>query len=688
MSDPLTKTIAVPKGNLFREVARDGDEGTGDDMRMSISSDQPYKRYDWMNDEEYWEVLDHGPGGMDDTRLKAGLPVLFNHDRDQHLGLAKSFSNDGKKCVVSSINWSGSEFAQQKKRDAISGALPHTSVGYQLSDDGECIGKRDGIPIYKFKWAPFEASLVTVPADHTVGVGRSDSREIRVRMQNDVDDGDKMSQQSNQEPDMKITDSARTHFLNKDTGGGEGGAGTTAAEVKTPPVNADDVRKAALKDHRERCKKINDFVSGITNSAWRSKATEIAAKHLDTDLPEFDAFRSEALNAFESAVGQSEAGSPSGIVVVGERGQGGNPAAVALGIGTQFVKSKGFKEAAENILNRRSSNEKFAADLPLGPLSARMGGPAMQRAGFTSTDMAAVNATLVQTPIILGVQKLSILDLISPGTMDHQSVIYPIEASFNPNNGANGGLGLPQSGVAQSVPERGLKPSWDPVLGVGRADAQVIAVMATVPIQFMQDFSAFGSYINQRGPYLVDIETERQILYGSGQNGELQGITSTPGILRRAVQNNTPASGNETCYDSLYKALTDIRVASYFEPDGYAIHPYDWEVIRLMKDANGQPIATGPFYAPYGNGMVVEMELLWGKPVAKTVSVLQGRPIAGAWKLGAQYFMRMGMQIEMSNSHLDYFDRNLLRLRFEHRLALAVYRPVCFEELTGFPART
>lgn len=166
------KKIKVPQ-QLRREasIERDTIDPEKKTLRMSISSDVPYLRYDYWNDEEYFEILDHTKGGIDESRLKAGLPILFNHKRDAHLGRATSFANDGHKCTVE-VAFSDSEFAQEKMRDAMSGVLPDTSVGYQIEDEGECIGAKDGIPIYKFKWSPYEASLVTVPADISVGVGR------------------------------------------------------------------------------------------------------------------------------------------------------------------------------------------------------------------------------------------------------------------------------------------------------------------------------------------------------------------------------------------------------------------------------------------------------------------------------------------------------------------------------------
>ena len=116
--------LQIPK-QLFREATfSTTGEGFEKAFHMSISSEEPYLRYDWRNEEEYYEVLDHGPGGCDESRMKAGLPILFNHDTAQPLGNAKSFSNDGKCYRVQDIAWSNSQFAQEKKKDAETGALP------------------------------------------------------------------------------------------------------------------------------------------------------------------------------------------------------------------------------------------------------------------------------------------------------------------------------------------------------------------------------------------------------------------------------------------------------------------------------------------------------------------------------------------------------------------------------------
>src|SRR5438876_5030072 len=70
-------------------------------VTLSISSDVPYLRRDFFGN-DYWEVLDHSPGGIKTDRLAAGTALLFNHDTSQHLGRNQSFVNDGHKLTVTS----------------------------------------------------------------------------------------------------------------------------------------------------------------------------------------------------------------------------------------------------------------------------------------------------------------------------------------------------------------------------------------------------------------------------------------------------------------------------------------------------------------------------------------------------------------------------------------------------------
>ena len=116
--------------------------------------------------------------------------------------------------------------------------------------------------------------------------------------------------------------------------------------------------------------------------------------------------------------------------------------------------------------------------------------------------------------------------------------------------------------------------------------------------------------------------------------------------------------------------------ASFVMPDGHVINPANWQTIQLAKDANGQYYGMGPFAG-------VQPPTLWGLPVAVTPSIVANTSLTGGFKSSAQIFDHGGLRVDVSNSHSDFFIKNLVAIRAEERLALAVYRPLAFGTATG-----
>lgn len=290
----MKRTIKVPA-----ELRRDAgttevrDDGT---MRLSISSDEPYLRYDWYADEEYYEVLDHSAEGVDLSRIKKGTALLFNHNRDTQLGTINTPSLENGRCYVLAKMSDADDVASYKQR-VKEGVLKDTSIGYTLLDEGTCTGAKDGVPIYKFKFAINEASLVTIPADTSVGVGRSRAKEQKEQLREitiDVPDKETNTKEQQDDPAMKNKLSRKFHEADKDAGGG--------GEKKEIVVNVVEERAAGRAAYKAACKKIDDYVTALKNEQWRNAAREIALKHKDKDEPVFDEFRDEALTKFEGVI--------------------------------------------------------------------------------------------------------------------------------------------------------------------------------------------------------------------------------------------------------------------------------------------------------------------------------------------------------------------------------------------------
>ena len=150
-------------------------EGEGNERKftLSFSSEEPYDRY-WGR-----EILSHSEGAVDLSRLNSIGVVLFNHDRDEVLGkVLRAWVENGR--GMAEIEFDDDDKAEVIYQKVKSGTLKGVSVGYKvdiweevsvnkLSSDGRFTGPCD----IATKWTPFEISIVSVPADPTVGVGRS-----------------------------------------------------------------------------------------------------------------------------------------------------------------------------------------------------------------------------------------------------------------------------------------------------------------------------------------------------------------------------------------------------------------------------------------------------------------------------------------------------------------------------------
>ncbi len=154
-------------------------EGEGNERKfiLSFSSEEPYDRW-WGT-----EILDHSDGAVDLTRLNEIGVLLYNHNRDKVIGKINRAWIDNLRGMaeVEFDEDADSELIYQK---VAGGTLKGVSVGYQIdsweevmpnkqSADGRFTGPAD----IARKWTPYEISIVSVPADPTVGVGREMGEE-------------------------------------------------------------------------------------------------------------------------------------------------------------------------------------------------------------------------------------------------------------------------------------------------------------------------------------------------------------------------------------------------------------------------------------------------------------------------------------------------------------------------------
>jgi HK97 family phage major capsid protein len=171
MAKKKSKTLKI--GRQFRTLSfvRESVDDDARTVELSFSSEEPVERWFGM------EILGHGPGECDLSRLNNSGAFLMDHNTRDHRGAIESALIDQKKGRAT-IRLSKSERGEELWSDMRDGIRPHVSVGYRILEIVHVKRDESGMDWYRAtKWQPYEISSVSVPADTSVGLGRSDESE-------------------------------------------------------------------------------------------------------------------------------------------------------------------------------------------------------------------------------------------------------------------------------------------------------------------------------------------------------------------------------------------------------------------------------------------------------------------------------------------------------------------------------
>lgn len=188
----------------------------------------------------------------------------------------------------------------------------------------------------------------------------------------------------------------------------------------------------------------------------------------------------------------------------------------------------------------------------------------------------------------------------------------------------------------------------------------------------LADEAQLRTLIESQLRYGLEFRLESQIINGGGTGEDLTGILNTANILSQA-------KGTDSVSDALHKAITQIRLA-YLEPNGIAMHPNDWEVVRLSRDGGGSVAGSGSYL--YGPPSTAVSPTIWGLDVAVTPAVPDDTALVGDFSK-AVLWLREGAQVLATDSHSDFFVKNLVALLAELRAAFGVLLPSAFCKVTS-----
>ena len=310
----------------------------------------------------------------------------------------------------------------------------------------------------------------------------------------------------------------------------------------------------------------------------------------------------------------------------------------AKSLGENFVnavKKKGKIVARESFNIIAPAFEKAADDVQMTPTTAGVSAYA------TTYDRNVVTAPRV--PLV-------IRDLFGSETISGSTLVYLVEGAMQGEPAITAeGAKKAQVHFADPTPKT--------------VSLSKITAFIKESEEYINDYAFLASAINGR------------LLYELGlveQNKLVTDLLATSGVQPGTYAANATASD---IADEILHAAMDVQNNSGFAADAILINPADWYTLRVGKDGD---------YRYYGGGYFggQNVQNLWGINVCVSSAVAAGTIVVGAFKTCASVVGKGGVSVEATNTNEDDFVKNLMTIRAEERLALAVRRPAGFKKLT------
>lgn len=184
--------------------------------------------------------------------------------------------------------------------------------------------------------------------------------------------------------------------------------------------------------------------------------------------------------------------------------------------------------------------------------------------------------------------------------------------------------------------------------------------------QLASDNAALAAYINTRMIYGVNRRVEGQLAVGDGSAPNISGIFKSGNYTAHGYLSGAIGTVLPKCV-LIRKVIADLKAAGYMA-DAILLNPVDWASIEieLLTTVAGQTLLS------YNNAGEAR---LFGVPVVESVGVAADTFAVGAFGQAGTIYNREGVTVDLSESDGDNFTKNLVTIRAERRLALAIESP-------------
>lgn len=324
-------------------------------------------------------------------------------------------------------------------------------------------------------------------------------------------------------------------------------------------------------------------------------------------------------------------------------------------LGELFTGNKDFKEYLSHIMpngNIAKGTRVHSPAVQVGNLKTLITGVSSTSAGaLVSNDrLSLVDAGTFGRP-------LTIRQLVTNGTTNSDTVEY-VRQGTHTNNAAVVAEATATSGGSGAKPESAM------ALSVVTENVKTIAHWVPATRRALADAGQLRTLIDNFLRYGLEEELEDQMINGDGLGENFTGILETPNIGTQAWDTDILTTTR--------KARTKVKTEGRAMATAYVLHPTDWETLDLTQDAEDRYYFGGP--------MVMGTPRLWGLPVVESEAIDVGVGLVADWRMAALWD-REQANILVSDSHSDFFIRNLIAILAELRAAFGVIRPAAFIEI-------
>ena len=283
----------------------------------------------------------------------------------------------------------------------------------------------------------------------------------------------------------------------------------------------------------------------------------------------------------------------------------------------------------------------------------------------------------------LRTRPLRLVDMVTIGSTDSDLVEYVEQTSFT-NAAAETAEATATSGTSGTAPESGLG------LIVRQTNVRELTHFIPATKRALADAGQLQTLIDGMLRLGLDLRLDGQIISGDGVGENLRGIMNTAGLGTVAKVDAVAGNTNvpETKADAIHRGITVVRLA-FHEPTAVALHPNDWQELRLARDGD-QPVAnTSTTAGSHAKGAYLlgkpQEEVapqIWGIPVVTGAQFTQNTGLVGDFAQ-AVLWLRSGVDVLASDSHADFFVRRLVAVLAAFRAAFGVLAPGAFCTVTN-----